>query len=374
MSARRTITVITGSRAEFGLLSPVMRAISARRELRLRLIVTGQHIAMGTSRDIELAGFRIDAHVPMQRQGEVGRWCDVASLGYGVAGIGAVLAVLRPDVVLVLGDRIEALAGACAASVGGVLLGHIHGGDRAEGVADEAMRHAISKLAHLHFAASELSRKRLVRMGEDPARVFNVGSPALDGLDQIAPADDERLRQFGIDGGRPFVVVLQHPVGASNEQEAAWMSATLKATASVQRLVLGPNSDAGAAGVRTALRRARIAPVEHIERTTFIGILKRAAALVGNSSAGMIETSAIMPGGLPVVNIGQRQGGRERPGNVIDCPYGLNAVRTALRTALIKPPKARKAPFGTGQAGPNIAKLLATINLDKLSTHKHNQY
>jgi UDP-hydrolysing UDP-N-acetyl-D-glucosamine 2-epimerase len=223
---------VTGSRAEFGLLQPIMQAIAEHPALHLQTIVTGAHLIGESQRDIPQAGFAIDAEAVMQRGHHTGRAADTDALGRGIQSIGEALQRLKPNVVLVLGDRIEALAGACAASVGGFYLAHVHGGDRAEGVADEAMRHAISKLAHLHFPATAQSRRRLLRLGESSDRVYRVGSPAIDGLHEIQAADDV-----------PALLVMQHPVGADPADEQASMAQILAATADQSRLVMMPNHD-----------------------------------------------------------------------------------------------------------------------------------
>jgi len=368
MTRIRTIAVITGTRADFGLLKPIMQAITQHPKLNLQVIASGLHLVQDTLSDITDAGFTIDAQIPMQRPGESGRIADAIATGMGIVGICAVLSRLRPDVVLVLGDRIEAMAGAIAASVGGFHLAHIHGGDRAQGVADEAMRHAISKLSHLHFAASSQSAKRLTRMGEAPQFIFNTGSPAIDDLADIPPTDSLD------DIDEPIVVVMQHPVGLSNEVERKHMRATLKATETYVRFVIGPNHDPGYEGIHKAITQNHVNVIPHLNRRDFIGLLKRATMLVGNSSAGIIEASALRPGGLPVVNIGPRQNGREKPANVIDCDYGIKAVSQAIDRALYHPPKCRKHPYGDGQTSKRIADFLAKVNLKKLPLGKQNRY
>lgn len=363
MAKRRTIAVVTGTRAEFGLLTPVMRAIEARRGLSLKLIVTGTHLTTGTVGDIKAAGFRVDASVRMQRRDRAGRSEDVQALARGVAGMGRAFEALRPDVVVVLGDRIEALAAATAASVGGFRLAHIHGGDRAEGVADEAMRHAISKLAHLHLAATGQSRKRLIKMGERAEHVWNVGSPAVDGLDRV-------LAVWPVDGPRD-TVVLQHPIGASDRDEERWMRGTLRAVGALDRvLLITPNSDPGTAGIR---RACKIHPhgSHHLIRSDFLEHLKGARAIVGNSSAGLIEAAVLK---VPCVNIGPRQAGRERAANVVDCEYGEANVRRALAKALKLDLRRIRHPYGDGRTGERIAELLATIDLDAVPLRKRNAY
>jgi len=362
----RIIAVVTGSRAEFGLLEPVVRALAERSAHRgavkiiPRVIVTGTHLTTKTWRDVREAGFRIEARVPMQRASATGRAADVAALGRGVIGLGRVFASMKPDVVLVLGDRIEVLAAASAASVGGLHLAHIHGGDRAEGVADEAIRHAVSKMAHLHFAATSSSRKRLVRMGECPSCVFNVGSPAADGLAGVEPAGDA-----------PTLIVMQHPAGARDADEQRWMRQTLRATSRFDRLVLAPNSDPGCRGVRAALKACGVPVVPHLPRGRFLALLAGARAIVGNSSAGLIEAAVLKK---PCVNIGPRQQGRQKPANVTDCDYGQRPVRAAIRVALSADLRRMRHPYGTGQTGERIAELLATLDLTRVPTHKHNTY
>ncbi len=365
MPTPRTIAVVTGTRAEFGLLLPVMRAIAAHRGLRLKTIVTGAHLMRSTWRDIIAAGLAIDARVPMQRKNQTGYGADVAALSRGIAGLGRVFASMKPDVVLVLGDRIEAFAAAGAATIGGLHLAHIHGGDRAEGVADEAMRHAISKLAHLHFAATAKSRNRLIRMGEPADAVFNVGSPAADGLhDVIAAAEG------------PDFIIMQHPIGASDAMEAKRMKQTLAATQRLQgkkttRLILAPNSDPGSAGIRQALKQARVEVVEHLPRHDFLPLLKGSRAIIGNSSAGLIEAAIL---GTPCINIGPRQNGREKPGNVIDCDHGKPSIEQAITKALNLRRDRIKHPYGNGDTGHRIAQLLATVRLSGTPPRKRNSY
>ncbi len=364
----RTVAVITGTRSEFGLLEPVMQAIAhsgvnnpaSRDRLKLQVVVTGTHLTHGTWRDIRRAGYAIDAKVVMQRRNAVGRHADVAALARGVAGLGKVFAASKPDVVLVLGDRIEALAGALAASVGGIYVAHLHGGDRAAGVADEAMRHAISKLAHLHFPATARSQQRLIRMGEPRERVFCVGSPAAHGLGQLQPAHDA-----------PDLIVVQHPIGASDDDERCWMDQTLAATKGFSRLVMASNSDPGSGGIRRALRSSRVKVIDHLPRAEFLSVLAGAQAIVGNSSAGLIEAAVL---GRPCVNVGPRQDGREKPGNVIDCGYGQRSVRVAIRKALSLDLRRMRHPYGDGHTGQRIAHLLSTLDLTEVPTHKRNAY
>ena len=227
MTTRR-IAILTGSRAEFSLLTPVIRAIGAHPDCEALVLVAGSHLLPPavTKRDVE-ALFPIAAEIPMQSPGVTGRIADARALAWGISGVADAIEKLQPDWLVVLGDRIEALAGAAATSIGGVALAHIHGGDRAEGVADDAMRHAITKLAHVHFGATSSSADRIVRMGEDPKRVHVVGSPSIDALRGTAPLEDAPFRDLG----SPDTILLLHPVDEEEPVEAATAEACIAALA-----------------------------------------------------------------------------------------------------------------------------------------------
>jgi UDP-hydrolysing UDP-N-acetyl-D-glucosamine 2-epimerase len=267
---------------------------------------------------------------------------------------------MAPDVVVVLGDRVEVLAAAVAAGVGGIRVAHLHGGDRGEGVADESMRHAVSKLAHIHLAASEGSRRRLIRMGEAAGAVFNVGSPAADGLDGVRA-----------EAGGPEVMVAQHPIGGTDAEECRWMRETLRATRGFRRVVMCPNRDPGSEGIRRAIREAGVEAVEHVPRARFLSWLAGSGVLVGNSSAGLIEAAVLR---RACVNIGPRQAGRERAGNVVDCEYGSRRVRAAMEEAMKKDLRRMHHPYGDGKTGERVARLLATIELAGIPIRKRNGY
>lgn len=372
-SARLRVAVVTGSRAEFGLLRPVMLAVRGHERLELLVIAAGSHLVQPalTFRDVK-AEFEVADSVPMQVAGRTGRAEDVESVGRGLARFGRVFEALKPDWVVVLGDRIEPFAAASAASIGGYAVAHIHGGDRAEGIADEAMRHAITKLAHLHLAASEQSRERIVRMGERPEHVHCVGSPAIDGLSDCPVMNDREAAELG----EPRTLVLVHPSGLPEARERSMIDALVRAVDEQSRgavLALAPNFDAGREIVLAVLQKRAGSEggerpwrfVEHLARDRFVGLLKRLAALeggvmVGNSSAALIEGAAI---GVRAVNVGPRQEGRERAGNVVDlsenelvegrCGGVFERVRGLPKEGL------GRHPYGDGRAGERIAEILS---------------
>jgi len=358
------VAVVTGTRAEFGLLRPVMHAIRRHPRLELLVIASGAHLVMPaeTFREIKRE-FDVADSVPMQIAGKVGRFEDVQSLGRGIARFGRSFDGLRPDWVLVLGDRIEAFAAASAGSIGGIAVAHVHGGDRAEGVSDESMRHAITKFSHLHCAATKQSAERIVRMGERPEHVHVVGSPAVDGLREVPEMADATFAAIG----SPEVVFLMHPIGRSDEAEEHATAMALDAVGDRRVLAMHPNLDPGRTGVLRAIEaRERSAGgamqvVKHMPRDEWVGLLKRLAreggVLVGNSSAGMIEASVL---GLPAVNIGRRQAGREGGSGVIACEAeSLEALSTAIAQAFSADRRAITHPFGDGRAGERIAEILA---------------
>jgi UDP-hydrolysing UDP-N-acetyl-D-glucosamine 2-epimerase len=372
VTAHRTVAVVTGTRAEYGLLRPLMHAVRDHPDLDLRVVVTGTHL-LRPQRTLEevAAEFTIDAVIPMQREWSTGRMADAAALGRGVSGLTAWLGNRSGgagvDVVAVLGDRIEAFAAAAAAAVGGVCVAHLHGGDRASGIADEGLRHAITKLAHIHLPATETSADRIRAMGEDPARIHVVGSPAIDGLDEVPPLDDAAYDALS----RPEIVFLLHPSGHEAEQEQAHAERLLELCCKSGRvLAMHPNHDPGRDGILAAINLSEAPARDHLPRRDFIGLLRRARVLVGNSSAGLIECAAL---GVSCVNVGPRQDGRERAANVIDLPLPDAAdgarVEDAITRGLERSPGPVDHPFGDGRNGGAGARAAAV-----LAGHDHRQH
>ncbi len=356
MSTRR-VAMVTGTRAEFGLLRPVMDAVREHQGLDLKVVVTGTHLLPPDETAREVAEqYRIDATVVMQQPGSTGRIADARALGRGIAGCANAFEAIEPDWVVVLGDRIEALAGASAASVGGIGVAHLHGGDRAPGVADDAMRHAITKLAHLHLPATERSAERIRRLGEQPERVHVVGSPALDALARIEPLDDASFERLG----SPQTVFLMHPIGRTDDAEATAASALLSAIDG-PCVALLPNHDPGRDGIVRAIEQhAGVTVASHLPREVFVGLLRRVALLAGNSSAGLIEAAAL---GCASVDVGARQSGRERCPNVVTCESeDIGAIRDAIASARASAPDPDEHPYGDGHAGQRIAQLLSATD------------
>ena len=363
---RRTVAVFTGSRAEYGLLRPVLDALDALNETDLRLIVGGAHLVGDPPTSAEIQAERT-VHAVVEMQGEQARTrlADAQAVARGIRGISESLAIMKPDFLLILGDRIEVLAAATAASLLGIRIAHVHGGDVASGVCDESTRHAVTKMSHLHFPATPKSGARIRSMGESPEGVFVVGSPAIDGIDHIPPMGDREWDEIG----QPRFVVLHHPVGDSDDVESQRMHQIISGVSRFGRtLLLSPNLDPGSDGIRNAIRESNLFSLAHLERRDFIGLLKRIDVLVGNSSAGLIECAAL---GRPAVDIGDRQAGRERPDTAIhlDSLTGPG-LQGALEQALDLLPGGVDSRFGDGDSGQVIAHTLATIPLASVPVRK----
>ena len=376
----RHICYISGTRADFGLMRRTLQAVHEAGDLRLSVVATGMHLDERygrTVRDIEVAGLPIAAFIPVDSDGVSTGRTMARNISYMLAGMVDAFERVRPDLVLLLGDRGEMLAGAIAALHLNIPIAHVHGGERS-GTVDESVRHAISKLSHFHFVATEQSRERLVRMGEVSEQVFVTGAPGLDGVVQDANVNrSDLLARQRFDASRPVVVFVFHPV----VQEAAEGGAV--ATLLLDRLLkkgcqilaLSPNSDAGSAEVRAALDRqgahADVRIITHMARNEFLSWLAAADVMVGNSSSGIIEAASF---GLPVVNVGSRQYLRERNRNIFDVEPHAQAVDAVVAQVLRLGRLPRHNVYGDGQAAQRIVTLLRTISLDASILVKANAY
>ncbi len=363
----RRVLVVTGSRAEFGLLSSTLDALHAHSAIECSLVVAGSHL-IGTEptiREVE-SRYAVDGLVEMQVDSEPrSRGSDGFSLARGVEGFTTLFTRHEPDIVLILGDRIEIFAAASTASLLGIRVAHIHGGDVAVGIADDSMRHATTKLSHLHLAATRLSADRILAMGERPDSVFVVGSPAIDGLDSIPTMDEAAWASLG----SPEILVQMHPTGQSDDIEHDQALALFESLSDAGRLVvMAPNIDPGSDGIRRAIIKSGLPLIEHLRRTEFIALLRRLRLFVGNSSAGLLECAAL---GVPVLDIGDRQAGRERGLNVthVDVVTGPEFDQ-ALNQAIGGSNALVDRRFGSGDTGCNIANLLAEIAFEQIPVRK----
>ena len=376
---RRHIVYISGTRADFGLMQQTLQAIHAEPDLTLSILATGMHLSPlhgQTIREIEASGLPVLARVPLVMTPASGETMARA-IGAMVNAFTDILAVKRPDLVLLLGDRGEMLAGAIAALHLNIGIAHIHGGERS-GTVDEPVRHAISKLSHLHLCATASARERLIRMGEDPVHVHVTGAPGIDGLtDGKRVSRAQVAARHGLDPDGPLALMVYHPVLQEAEaagEEAGMILDTILATGT-QALVLMPNADAGSDEVREQLEARRklagVRLVTHLDRPAFLDTMAAADVMIGNSSAGIIEAASF---GTPVVNIGTRQNLRERNANVHDVPAEPAAVGAAIVEALEAGRFAPDNIYGDGNAAARIVARLRDTALDKNLMLKVNAY
>ena len=379
MSAPRHLCYLTGTRADFGLMASTLRLLHADPRLALSVLVTGMHLAPEfglTVREIEAEGFDIQGHVPCEMANADGGQM-ARNIGVMLQGFVDALQQRRPDALLVLGDRGEMLAGALAAAHLGIPVVHLHGGERS-GTVDEPVRHAISKLSHLHLTATADARDRLIRMGERPERVTVVGAPGLDGLAALAVRSRAELcAQEGLDAGARLALLVFHPVlqEAQRAGEQMRLIAQTLVDTGHQVLALMPNADAGSAEVGSALKAfaaaGRFVIKTHLPRPEFVAWMAVADLMAGNSSSGIIEAASF---GTPVINLGSRQNMRERNANVQDVAIEATALRAALAAvpARARPPHVNV--YGDGLAGPRIVDYLASVALTPDLLDKCNAY
>ncbi len=371
----RRIAFFTSTRADYGLLRPLMAEVASRPQLILQVIVSGTHLSEihgATWQEVADDGFLIDARV------EMGVGADDAesvarSASQVLLGVAAALVRLQPDVLVLLGDRYELLAAAQAAVLSRVPIAHIHGGEATEGAIDDAIRHAVTKLSHWHFAAAEPYAERIRQMGEAPSHVWNVGAPAMDNIAALEPVPKEALEAFlGLTLRAPAFLVTYHPVTMDADSGLAAMQALLTAidTSDGSIVITGANADPGATTIRESLqsfanaRPGRVVLVESLGARRYLSLMRHVDAVVGNSSSGLLEAPAV---GVPTVDIGPRQQGRLRAPSVLHCGESAAEIRQALDMALSPKHRAiaalRESPYGQPGAAQRIVDQLSTLDL-----------
>lgn len=373
---KRRICIIVNSRANYARIKSVMRAVDEHSDLELQLIVGASALLWRFGNVVDVLrdeGFTPAATVYSIVEGETPTTM-AKSTGMAIMELATQFENLRPDIVLTVADRFETLATAVAASYMNIPVAHTQGGE-ITGSIDESVRHAVTKLAHVHFPATETAAQNIRQMGEDPASIFQTGCPSIDliaDLDLTLP-DDLFARYMGvgaqIDPSKPHLVVLQHPVTTEYGRGFEQVNETLKAVEKVgmQTVWLWPNVDAGSDDVSKGLRvyREKHNPdwlhfYRNFTAEDYARVIANAACLVGNSSSGLREGAYL---GTPAVNIGTRQSGRERGENVIDATYDANAIHTMIRKQLANGRYPRSERFGDGQAGARIAEKLAAVTV-----------
>lgn len=370
----RTIAVVTVGRADYGCLRPVLQAIQGASGLSLRLLAAGMHLepAFGmTVKAIEADGFEVVERIPMQLSSDSPD-AIAHSIGLGVSGFGRAYARLCPDLLLVLGDRFETHAAVAAAVPFRLPVAHVHGGELTAGAFDDALRHAITKLSHLHFTSTDDAARRVMQMGEEPWRVTVSGAPSLDQLRSIrllSVAELERI--VGLRFTVPPLLVTYHPEMLASEQTEAHVEELVAALRQVDRpiIITLPNADPYGRLIRQRLeqfvgRHPSACVIDNLHPQAYVSVMAVAAAMVGNSSSGLIEAPSLH---LPVVNVGARQAGRLRAGNVIDVTPHRDEIIAGIRRAV--DPSFRASlhdlvnPYGDGHAAERIVRVLSEVSL-----------
>jgi UDP-hydrolysing UDP-N-acetyl-D-glucosamine 2-epimerase len=370
----RTIGVVTVGRSDYGILAPVVRRIEADERVRLALIVSGSHFVAEHGRtvaEIEADGFSIAARVPFAPTDDDDR-SVAAAIGAGTIALADAVADIRPDLLLVAGDRFELLAVAAAALSAGIPLAQLHGGELSEGSFDDSVRHALTKLSHLHFASAEPHALRIRQLGEEPWRVFVTGAPALDEIAQTEMLGVGELAQrIGLALEPPPLLVTYH---AATLDDTGVEDRFLELLAALERVQMPvvftyPNADPGGSLIRELIDAFVTASdstvaVASLGRRAYYSLMGVAAAMVGNSSSGLVEGPSLR---LPVVNVGIRQDGRLRAPNVIDAADDRASIEAAIKRAASPEFRAGLSsivnPYGDGRASERIVEVLATVEL-----------
>ncbi|MEO1263474.1 MAG: UDP-N-acetylglucosamine 2-epimerase [Bacteroidota bacterium] len=374
----RKIAVVVTARPSYSRIKTAIKAIHEHPELELQLIVAASALLdrYGMAvRYIEEEGFPIAAKVYNVLEGE-NLTAQAKTTGLGILELSSVFERLKPDAVVTVADRFETMATAIAAAYLNIPLVHIQGGE-VTGNIDEKVRHAITKLSDLHLVATEKAKERVIKMGENPAKVFNTGCPSIDLAEEVLNNPDIDFDPFQKYGGvgsiieweKEYLVILQHPVTTEYSQARLHVEKTLEAVHSldIPTFWFWPNVDAGSDGTSKGIRAFReihkaeqIHFFKNMEGKDFLRLLYNSKCLIGNSSVGIRECSYL---GIPVVNIGTRQNGRERGKNVIDVDYDKGQIKQAILSSMNKK-RTRDLTYGGGNAGEKIAQILATSTLD----------
>jgi UDP-hydrolysing UDP-N-acetyl-D-glucosamine 2-epimerase len=374
ISRKRKIAVVTGTRADYGLLYWVLQKIHEDPELILQLVVTGMHLSPEfglTVKEIEADGFPIAERVEMllSSDTEVG---ISTSIGLGAMGFAKAFNRLQPDILVLLGDRFEILAAATAAMVARIPIAHIHGGESTEGLIDEPIRHAVTKMSHIHFPAADLYAKRIRQMGEDPEKIFTFGAPGLDHIYLTDLPERQDLESgLGIDLTQRVAVITYHPVTLEFSTARGHVGNLLGAVRNrdLTLVFTYANADTGGRVINQMIEAfVKNEPHAHafpsLGQRLYLGLLRIADVMIGNSSSGIIEAPSFK---LPVVNIGDRQRGRVKAANVIDCgveqPEISRALDQALRKEFRDSLEGLINPYGTGQTSSQIVSTLKQIRL-----------
>lgn len=379
---KRKICVITGTRADYGLLKCVMQLIRDDVNLSLQVVASGMHLSSEfglTYRVIERDGFTIDHKVEMLLSSDSSLGI-AKSMGLGLIGYAEALDKLKPDLVLLLGDRFEIFVAASAALVARIPIGHIHGGEATEGLIDEAIRHSLTKMSHLHFVAAEAYRRRVIQLGEHPSRVFLVGSPGLDNIEQLKLLNKVELEDaLSISFRAKSLVITFHPVTLDKASAEAQMAELLNALSGLSDTTLIftlPNADNDGRVLISMIENfvkkyPNAVSFTSLGQLLYLSCIANCDAVIGNSSSGLLEAPSFKK---PTINIGDRQKGRLRASSVIDCDPVSDAITSAITLLYSKQFQSKLAdvvnPYGAYGASSKIVSILKEVMLEGLIKKK----
>lgn len=371
MSARK-ILFITGSRGEYGYIRPILRLIERDGELQYQILATNMHLLPEFGDSIthfKNDGFVVD-YKPLMTFGGYTPQSMVKSLSVLGLSLVDILDHSKPDIILLAGDRGEQLMAAIAGSHMNIPVAHIQAGELSGNI-DGLSRHAIARFSHIHFASNEDAENRLIRSGEQPFRVFNVGAPQLDEFISGTITTKEELRgKYGGVGGE-YILLVQHSVTEQHVEAYEQVALTLKAINEIgmQAVVIAPNSDAGSALVNAAIMdniSSRMHVYRNVPREDYAGLMQHAKCIIGNSSSGLLEAPTFE---LPAVNIGRRQEGRFQGVNVINCEHNVDDIKSSIKHAISDQFKLKiqgmKNPYGDGKSSQRIINVLKSIPIDE---------
>ena len=373
---KRKICIVTGTRAEYGLLYWLMKEIQEDYELELQIIATGMHLSPEfglTYQQIEKDGFKIDKKIEMLLSSDTPVGIS-KSMGLGMIGFGVAYADLKPDIVVLLGDRFEIFSAAASAMIARIPIAHLHGGETTEGAFDEAIRHSITKMSHLHFTAAEEYRKRVLQLGESPDRVFNVGGMGIDNIKKLKFMSRKEFEDsINFKLGPKNLLITFHPVTLEYATAGGQFQNLLNAIDELQDtkfIFTKPNADTDGRVIIKMIddyvsgNRQRTIAFESLGQLRYLSALKFVDACVGNSSSGLAEAPTFKIG---TINIGDRQRGRLKAGSVIDCGQDKESIQTAIRKLYSTEFKGKlknvKNPYGEGGAAEKIKKILKEVDL-----------
>lgn len=388
MTPKRKILAVTGARSEYDILYPVLEKLHSDPNFELQVLVTGAHLSENfgsTIKHIEEDGFTIADRVYnlVNTDQKIGR---IISLGHQISGFAQTFDRIKPDIILIVGDREESISVSLTGAYMDIAVAHIAGGDvTKDGNIDNSVRYATSKMSHIHFTILEQHSKTLLKLGEDDWRIHTVGNPALDRFLSLPTLTKAELsKNIGFDIAQDeYVVLIQHPIITDFANEGKNIRATLDAIVSTGKkcLINYPNSDAGNHVIIEAYREyaatyAQLHLFQNLDRLTYVNVLRHASCLLGNSSSGLIEAPSLA---LPVVNIGARQRGRVSAGNVIFVDNDKQQISAALDKSLHDKTyraslKTIQNPYGDGNSSGKIVDVLRTIKIDSNLIHKNITY